>query len=232
MADASVDHVITDPPYSEHVDGNSMRGRGHRAGGRKQALGFKPLTVSDMEACADRFARICKRWVLVFCAQEQVHEWRGALTSAGLEYVRCGVWVKENATPQFTGDRPGQGFEAIVIAHQPGRKRWNSGGKLGVWTSPTAYRDGDDIVHTTQKPLSLMEALVRDFTDPGETILDPFAGSGTTGVACIRLGRNFIGFERDEKFHAAAMKRLAGTREQLQLIKTKAPKPRQGKLAI
>ncbi len=77
---------------------------------------------------------------------------------------------------------------------------------------------GETRVHTTQKPLALMEALVRDFTDEGETVLDPFTGSGTTGVACKRLGRSFIGWERDPKYHAIAEKRIAGAREQMRLF--------------
>ena len=73
-------------------------------------------------------------------------------------------------------------------------------------------------LHTTQKPLDLLEALGADFTDPGELVLDPFAGSGTTGVACRRLGRRFIGWERDAKYAAIAEKRIAGTREQLRFF--------------
>jgi len=68
------------------------------------------------------------------------------------------------------------------------------------------------------KPPALMESLVRDFTDPGELICDPFAGSGTTGVACLRLGRRFIGWERDPKYHAVAVKRLRAAREQLRFF--------------
>ena len=79
-------------------------------------------------------------------------------------------------------------------------------------------RGGNDArVHTTQKPDSLMEALVRDFTDPGDLICDPFAGSGTTGVAAIRLGRRFIGWEKSPQYHAIAVKRLMAAREQLEL---------------
>jgi DNA modification methylase len=69
----------------------------------------------------------------------------------------------------------------------------------------------------TEKPLPLMESLVRDFTDPGDLILDPFAGSGTTGVAAIRLGRRFIGWEKDPKYHTIAVKRLTAAREQREL---------------
>ena len=91
--------------------------------------------------------------------------------------------------------------------------------------------EGRPALHMTEKPLPLMEALVRDFTDPGELICDPFAGSGTTGVACKRLGRRFVGWERDPKFHAAAVKRLDAAREQYELVQ-RGPKPKQAKFAM
>ena len=62
--------------------------------------------------------------------------------------------------------------------------------------------------HPTEKPLSLMIELVSLFTDPGDLVLDPYAGSGTTGVACMRLGRRFAGAERDDRYHALAKERL------------------------
>jgi site-specific DNA-methyltransferase (adenine-specific) len=130
--------------------------------------------------------------------------------------------------PQVTGDRPAQGDEAIVIAHVPGRKRWNGGGKTAIYPFPLA--NGDGRIHPTQKPEALLEALVRDFTDPGELVLDPFAGSGTTGVACKRLGRRFVGWETQERYQRAAQARIDSTREQLELVRVKAPKAKQGAL--
>jgi site-specific DNA-methyltransferase (adenine-specific) len=64
-------------------------------------------------------------------------------------------------------------------------------------------------VHPTQKPVSLMEYLVQTYTDPGDTVLDCYMGSGTTGVACKRLGRVFIGFERDKSYFDLAMQRVS-----------------------
>jgi DNA modification methylase len=125
-------------------------------------------------------------------------------------------------TPQFTGDRPGIGCEAITVAHRRGRKRWNGGGKRGIYR--VAIESGERI-HTTQKPLELIEALVRDFTDPGELILDPFAGSGTLHVAAKRPGRNALGWELNEAWHAAAVRRIDAAREQFQL--PTFPRPRQ-----
>lgn len=85
-------------------------------------------------------------------------------------------------------------------------------------------------VHPTQKPLALMAALVRDFTDPGDLVCDPFAGSGTTGVACRRMGRRFIGWERDPKYHAIATRRIGAAREQMDLLEPPAPQPVQALL--
>lgn len=64
-------------------------------------------------------------------------------------------------------------------------------------------------VHETQKPLDLIEYLVRTYSNPGEVVLDACMGSGTTAVACINTGRNYIGFELDEKYHAIAEARAA-----------------------
>ena len=105
----------------------------------------------------------------------------------------------------------------ITIAHPKGRKRWNGGGKPGVWTHAVVQnRSGHrgDRLHTAQKPIELMLGLVADFTDPGDTILDCYAGSGTTGVAAVRLGRHFVGVEQKgpgskEDYVAIARERLA-----------------------
>lgn len=87
--------------------------------------------------------------------------------------------------------------------------RWNGGGLPGR-CGPTPCPIETDRnatgarVHTTQKPLELMLELVELFTDPGDLVLDPFCGSGTTGVACVRLGRRFIGIEKDATYAAVA----------------------------
>jgi DNA modification methylase len=142
------------------------------------------------------------------------------MSDAGLDYVRTGAWVKVGATPQFSGDRPAVGFEAVTICHPPGRKHWNGGGKHAVWTHPIVLDRGKTgaRMHTTQKPLGLMESLVSLFTDRDETVLDAFMGSGTTGVACIKLGRRFIGIERDPKYFEAACGRIEDAQRQGRLI--------------
>lgn len=70
-------------------------------------------------------------------------------------------------------------------------------------------------LHPTQKPLALLEYLIRTYTNEGETVLDNCIGSGTTAVACINLNRHFIGFEKSEKYYNIACKRISMLRENL-----------------
>jgi len=232
LPEKSVAHVITDPPYSEHTHAKVRRGGSvhtpdnETPGEPKRAvissaavLGFDALTGGQRQACAVQFARLVSRWVLAFSDQEGAQPWMIANIEAGLQHVRIGQWVKIGATPQFTGDRPATGCEAIVIAHPPGRKHWNGGGSHAVWTHAIASGDRD---HTTQKPVPLMLELVELFTDDAEIVLDPFAGSGTTGVACLRLGRRFIGIEKDARYAAIARERLAAESQGLTLRDARA----------
>lgn len=218
-----VDVVITDPPYSEWVHAKVRRGGSVRAvdittGGPKKpvvststVLGFEALDEETRRVCAREFARLARRWVLTFSDIESACLWREDLSDAGLEYVRTGAWIKLGATPQFTGDRPGTAFETITICHPfaPPRKHWNGGGRLAKWEVPVLNNSKTEVrIHTTQKPLALMLALVTDFSDEGETILDAFMGSGTTLDAAKRLGRNAIGIDMAEENCEKAANRL------------------------
>jgi|SRR5262245_1008752 len=179
-----------------------------------------------LDECATEIMRVARRWILVFSDFEISERWRKAF---GDWYIRTGIWVKTNPMPQVSGDRPAQGFETCTIAHRPGRKRWNGGGRPAVWMHGLC-NGAERPDHPCPKPLTLMRALVEDFTDRGETICDPFAGSATTGVACIQTGRSFIGWERDEAYHAKALRRLGETREQLSLPTVARPRHAQLKL--
>ena len=230
LPDRSVDHAIFDGPYSAHVHASCRSGltANNRAVrdrsapsqiSQRKELGFDAITPEQMAAIAVECARVVRRWSISFSDVESCHLWRAAFEAAGLEYIRTLLWDKHGGAPQFTGDRPAVGFEVMTLVHQPGRKRWNGSGKRGVYSYSIvlAQRGKGQRLHTAQKPVELMEALVRDFTNPGDVILDPFAGSGTTGAAALHLGRRFIGWERDPKYHATASARLAAAREHLVL---------------
>jgi len=89
-------------------------------------------------------------------------------------------------------------------------------------------RNGEKCGHPTQKPVALMEYLIRTYTNEGETVLDNTMGSGTTGVACVKTGRNFIGIERDDAYFKTASARIDSAQnptEESQLAFTLATHP-------
>ena len=77
---------------------------------------------------------------------------------------------------------------------------------------------GKEHYHPTQKPVALMEWILLQVTDEGDTVFDPFMGSGTTGVACVKLGRNFIGCEINPDYYAIAERRIAEAQLQMPLF--------------
>jgi site-specific DNA-methyltransferase (adenine-specific) len=170
---------------------------------------FDSITEEQFIAFCGHAVQLATRWVVMSC------EWRyvAGLEKAGLPLVRFGVWHKPNGAPQFTGDRPGVGWEAIAILHREGKKHWNGGGHHAVWVCNIEHGE-----HPTQKPLKLLLDWVAKFSDEGETVLDPFMGSGTTGVACIKLGRKFIGIEKRADYFELACQRLAAAHKQRNLF--------------
>jgi DNA modification methylase len=224
LPDRSVGHVITDPPYLLDFSKCITRGRRDPTS-RKRDMGYAPFTAEGLGAVAPHLARLADRWCLVFSDVESIHLWRASLVDGGQRYIRTGAWARSNPCPQFSGDRPGVGFEAATICHAKERRvHWNGGGLAAIWAHPqlhgTTADDGN--AHPTPKPISLMLELVELFTDPGDIVLDPFAGSGTTGVACLRLGRRFIGIEKDAKFAAVARERLEAESKGLTLRDARA----------
>lgn len=203
-----VDHVICDPPYDDATHSGGRRA----VTGRTTNTGivacleipFDPLTVEDIAEVASLTA-IAERWILAFCSAEQLGTYREL---ADDEWIRAGAFVKTNPTPQFSGDRPATWGDGIAIMHRAGRKRWNGGGDPAVWFAARGYQKRADKHHPTEKPLALMAQLVRDFTDPGDLIWDPYAGSATTGVAALRLGRRFLGHEVEPEYFETACERL------------------------
>lgn len=230
LPDASVAHVITDPPYEAeaHTQGRRIKPKTGKDNSKSkivelQPLDFLPISEVERETSAREMARIARRWSMAFCQTEAAQRWARSFEAGGGKYKRTAIWVKPDGQPQLSGDRPGCGYESIVICHSPGRSRWNGGGRLGVFTyakNVTGSREKNP--HPTTKPTALMLELVELFTDLGETILDPFCGSGTTGVAAIRLGRRFIGIEKDAKYAAIARERLAAESQGLSLRDARA----------
>jgi site-specific DNA-methyltransferase (adenine-specific) len=200
-----VDHVITDPPYdamthdgARAADRGGPHGMTHGRVSKPIVMGFAPF---DVAAQLPLLLASARRWVIAFCALEMLGDYK---REAGERWVRGGFWHRLDGAPQFTGDRPGQPGDGLAIMHALGKKTWNGGGHAAFWASNVVKVDRQ---HPAQKPEPLMRALVRQFTDEGDLILDPFAGSGTTGVAANRLGRRCILSEKEERSVEIAAKR-------------------------
>jgi DNA modification methylase len=213
MAGSSVDHVITDPPY----DASTHAGAVHYTAAQQIAAGdagvhtFDAITADQVTTLVDQWLRICTGWIIVFCTLEQIGVYKSAAQRHDA-WVRAGYWDKQTHTPQWSGDRPAQPGEGIAIMHRPGRKTWNGGGRAAIWRARVEHGQKK---HPTAKPLALMRKLVIDFTQPYDLVFDPFAGSGTTGVACIQTGRQFSGIEQDRTYYEIARTRLANTQTPL-----------------
>jgi site-specific DNA-methyltransferase (adenine-specific) len=85
----------------------------------------------------------------------------------------------------------------------------------GVINADSVYGNNEKRFHPTQKPIRVMTSIIEAFTKKGDTILDPFMGSGSTGVACVKLGRNFIGIEKEPKYYDIAARRIAEAQQQM-----------------
>lgn len=199
------DVMITDPPYSEHVHKNATS-QSVKGGARHRDLGFAHLGDPLRDYIATCAAAV-KRWSCVFSDIESSQDLARAVVEREGEYVRTLPWVRWSM-PQLSGDRPAQGFEHVLLfwGSSAGKKSWNGSGSLTHF-SQLAMR-GDE-KHKAEKPLDLCLDLVSMFSNPGEWIYDPFAGSGAIGRACQLLGRHYTGTEIDPLWHARANARLA-----------------------
>jgi hypothetical protein len=207
-----VDHVITDPPYALIVV-NTSKGapRGFIGKADRRELGYEGVDHLMRFRVGYEIGRLTRRWALVFCDAESLSAWRVALEDGGLRHIRMGAWVSPACTPQFSGDRPGTGWEACEIAHAQGRSKWNGGGSPAAWVVNRPLNGSEERAasgHPTPKPGALLDIIVQQYTDANDLILDPFGGSGTTAVAAKRLGRRCILIEREEKYCEVAAKRL------------------------
>jgi site-specific DNA-methyltransferase (adenine-specific) len=219
-----VDHVICDPPYEDEL--HEAIGRIRRNDGQQmiQSLGFGGVNASRAKIAAASVAA-CSGWVILFTLAEGVRQWRDDLQAANAKYDTTCFWVKPDSAPRFNGQGPARGAECFVTAWAgTGYRSWNAGGKRGVYThltNPPSRHGG----HPTEKPVSLMRELLGDFTNPGQTICDPFMGSGTTGVAALQLGRKFIGVELDPGYFDIACKRIEQAWKQPRLFEEPKRKP-------
>jgi site-specific DNA-methyltransferase (adenine-specific) len=217
-----VDHIIGDPPYEDEL--HKAMGRIRRNDGREmvQDLGFDGVNAGRA-AMAAACVEASTGWLILFTLAEGVRAWRDDIQAVGGKWDTTLAWVKPDASPRFNGQGAARGFENAVTAWcGKGYRSWNAGGKRGVYTHLVNYgRQGE---HPTEKPVPLMAEIIADFTSPGQLICDPFCGSGSTGVAAVRHGRQFVGIEQNERWFDLSCKRIAAALKQGDMF-VERPKP-------
>lgn len=222
LAPGSCNAFITDPPYG------TSDGRGKRTMVGGEAVRFhhdwdESLPLDWLQHAAR--ALVDGGAVAAFTDAKRPGDVWNAGESAGLQASHTFYWMKPDPPPT---PRPNfaSAVEVGVYFIKPGKRTWNAGGwHRNVVESPLAHKvDGAGChrFHPTQKPVAVMAWLIEALTNPGDIIVDPFCGSGTTGVAALRLGRRFIGIERDSGFAAIARARCeraaAGAGEPLPVV--------------
>lgn len=224
-----VDHLICDPPYESIVHENNKRlSTGRQLKDKRNP--FKLWDFQSIEEIRKPFLKLVKSkgWFIAFCIIEGVKPWEIEVSEVGMKYKRTCLWIKPDGMPQFNGQCPGIGYECFIAAWAgSGHSKWNGGGKHGVYYHNNGNRYGG---HPTEKPVSLMREIIKDFTNLGDLILDPFMGSGTTLVSCAKLGRRGIGIELDPKYYEIALKRVTEAYNQKDFFYEEPPKPIQEKL--
>lgn len=210
LSDDSVDVTITDPPFSERTHAMARSHHTHAPPGGRALSGSKAqFAHMDDVSVRDLFhdlGAVTRRWVVSSL------DYRHAVGLEAeppptLRVLRIGAWVKTNPMPILSGDRPAQGWEAFVCCWSgEGKPSWNYGGRAINYVGPTSQGTG----HPTSKPLAMIESWVRAFSAPGDLILDPFGGSGTTALACHNLGRRCVTVEEREDYAGIIVGRLGG----------------------
>ena len=231
---ASVDLIFADPPYNLQLRGDLHRPDNSQVDAVDDAW--------DQFASFDTYDRFTQDWltaarrllkptgaIWVIGSYHNIFRVGAALQNAGFWILNDVVWRKSNPMPNFRGKRLTNAHETLIWASKEegakytfnyeALKSLNEGIQMrSDWVLPicTGHErlkdENGDKAHPTQKPESLLHRVLLGTTNPGDVVLDPFFGTGTTGAVAKMLGRDFIGIEREAAYRAAAEKRLASVR--------------------
>lgn len=252
LPDDSVDLVFADPPYNLQLKGDLHRPDNSRVDAVDDDWDqFSSFAAYDAftRAWLAEARRVLKPdgaiWVIG--SYHNIFRVGAAVQDAGFWILNDVVWRKTNPMPNFRGRRLTNAHETLIWASKSEKSKYafnydalkalNEGVQMrSDWTLPICtgherLKDDDgDKAHPTQKPESLLHRVLVGATNPGDVVLDPFFGTGTTGAVAKMLGRDFIGIEREERYRDIAAKRIAKVRKfdrtALEVTASKRAEPR------
>ena len=232
LPDACIDMIFADPPYNLQLGGDLYRPEG----GRVDAV-TDDWDKFDTFAAYDRFTRdwlaearrILKPdgtlWVIG--SYHNIFRVGAALQDEGFWILNDIIWRKANPMPNFKGTRFTNAHETLIWASRSDDSRYTFNYQAmkqlndelqmrSDWVMPICggqerLKVGGAKAHPTQKPEALLYRILLATTKPGDVVLDPFFGTGTTGAVAKRLGRRWIGIEREDRYIAVAEERIAAS---------------------
>ena len=208
---ASVDLILTDPPYNI----SKKTGFASVVNGEKRfavSMDFGPWdqTEVNLEDMAKVFYETLRRGgtAIVWCDIWKIGKLKEAMESVGFKMIRQIIWQKTNPVPlNMRATYLSNSREMAIAAVKVGKPTFNSKYDSGIYEYPIPRHNGNRL-HPTQKPLSLFEALVLKHSNQKDLVVDPFLGSGTTGIAAVRNFRRFAGCDLDKKYVQIARERI------------------------
>ena len=206
----SIDLVVTDPPYkltSRGTSGN-MGGAFWTGDLAKSGEVFESGSV-DISDWIDECYRVLKNGthIYIMTNDKNITSYLSEIDKSGFKFVKTLVWVKPN---KICGRWYMTQKETIILARKGEQRPINNAGTSDVLFTPNfkKQKSNGKNLHDTEKPVELLQTFVENSSNEGETVLDPFMGSGTTAVACIKTNRKYIGFEISEEYCKIAEKRI------------------------
>lgn len=196
IPDGSVDLVLTDPPYG-------MNFQSHR---RKNV--YAKISNDSNLDWLDKFIEECERImkdntaIYMFCSWHNVDKFKAAFDKR-FRLKNIIVWCKNNHGSGDLKAAYAPRYEFVLYGHK-GRRTFEE----KRYDDVLFFDKTGNKIHPTEKPTDLLELFIRNSSKSAETVLDPFMGGGSTGVACVNTGRHFIGIELDKNYFEIAQKRI------------------------
>ena len=211
MQDSSVDLIIADPPYQ--MKNNERTDLDSRYGFDILYTQLNSLQIAggyDIELFGEQFIRVLKSInIYVWCNKFQIYDYLNFYVNKHQCSFDILCWHKSNALPTYSNKYLTDTEYLLFFRKGKGKcfpKCYNDA--KTYYIAPINQRDKKLYEHPTIKPLDIIERIIRNSSKENDVVLDPFMGSGTTGVACKYLGRNFIGVELNNKYFDIAKNRI------------------------
>ena len=207
IPDESVDLVLTDPPYGT----NDGKGKNIKRGTSNTDFSVIEWDRELPIQYISELHRVMKpdSWGFIFTDKSKVSQVWYELERRGLTPRNVFYWIKSNKAPTPRCNFKSCIEAAVVFTKGRTNQRWYGGGNQNNYIILPFVSGREKVNHPTQKPVKLMAHLLQLVSTENDVVLDPFMGSGSTGVACKQLNRNFIGIELDKNYYNIAKQRIS-----------------------